>query len=123
MKATKILWKGFLFIISLIIIVGVLFNSKMLPYTIPTLIILIVLIFLLYKFAKPLFDKLFGWLKIKTPEVTKSISDKTSSYMTQKTTDSRNKKLDLNRLEELHSLVEKGVLTQEEFEQKKKEML
>ena len=120
---TKLLWKTFIFIISFIIIVRVLFDPSMLFYTIPFIIILTVILLGLYKFGRPYFDKMLGFLKVKTPELTKNVSQKTTGYIKEKSTEKKNKKLDLDKLEEMHKLVEKGVLTQEEFNKKKEEML
>lgn len=66
MKATKKLWGAFVFIISLFIIGGVLFNPKMLPFTLTLIAIIALIIFGIYKLARPLFEKLFGF--ISTPK-------------------------------------------------------
>lgn len=77
MKATKKLWSAFGFIISLFIMGGILFNPKILPYTIILLIIIVLIIFGIYKFSGKLFNETFD----KTKEFMDSKNDSNNTSM------------------------------------------
>lgn len=105
-------------------------NPTILKLTLPLILIAGLAIFLIYRFARPRFDK---GVKEASPYVRKAAKNLAGSsstvarFVNTKLTDqavsNKNKHLDLDRLKKLHDLVEEGVLTQEEFEAKKKEML
>lgn len=122
----KIVLKIASFLIGFYIIVAFVFNPKIFVLLIPPFLIIGFLLFIMYKFARPQFDKLVNFFRRNKNNPTSSFN----RFKQSTTRDFNNhqqrqaisqKNLDL--LQQLDQLRQQGILSEQEFEEKKKQIL
>ena len=122
----KIVLKLASFLIGFYIVFCFVFNPKVLMLLIPPILIIGFLLFIMYKFARPQFDKLVSFFKRKNADPNSALNQAKRqtvqgfhNYQSRRAISQKNIEL----LRQLDQLRQQGILSEQEFEEKKQQIL
>lgn len=122
----KVVLKLASFLIGFYIIFCFVFNPRILILLIPPILIIGFLLFIMYKFARPQFDKLVNFFKRKEADPNSALNQAKQqtiqgfrNYQRRKALSQKN----IDLLKQLDELRQQGILSEQEFEEKKQQIL
>lgn len=122
----KVVLKLASFLIGFYIIFCFVFNPRILILLIPPILIIGFLLFIMYKFARPQFDKLVNFFKRKEADPNSALNQAKQqtiqgfrNYQSRRALSQKN----IDLLKQLDQLRQQGILSDQEFEEKKRQIL
>lgn len=122
----KVVLKLTSFLIGFYIIFCFVFNPRILILLIPPILIIGFLLFIMYKFARPQFDKLVNFFKRKGADPNSALNQAKRqtiqgirNYQSRRALSQKN----IDLLKQLDELRQQGILSEQEFEEKKQQIL